>query len=223
MPTIDPICVVSSTRGLDASTALEFVRALRIATDVGHLSTIVSIYQAGESLYQHFDKVCVLYEGRMAYFGRADQARQYFLDLGFEPAHRQTTADFLVAGLLLLYFRCLFHSLARCLLATDPSAQIVRDDFKGRVPRTPAEFAAAFLASGAAIQNRADMDSYRNDFVGKPERVLAYQQSVTAEHATTTRKGSAYTISIPMQARAVMLRRLQIVRGNITTELVILM
>jgi hypothetical protein len=39
----------------------------------------------------------------MAYFGRADLARQYFLDLGFEPAHRQTTADFLVAGLLLLY------------------------------------------------------------------------------------------------------------------------
>lgn len=90
----------SSTRGLDASTALEFVRALRIATDVARLSTIVSIYQAGESLYQHFDKVCVIYEGRMAYFGRADQARQYFIDLGYEPANRQTTADFLVAGLL---------------------------------------------------------------------------------------------------------------------------
>ena len=65
-------------------------------------STIVSIYQAGESLYQHFDKVCVLYEGRMTYFGRADQARQYFIDLGFEPHHRQTTADFLVAGMFLL-------------------------------------------------------------------------------------------------------------------------
>lgn len=106
---------------------------------------------------------------------------------------------------------------------TNPSSQIIRDDFKGRVPRTAGEFAAAFLASGAAIENRADMDSYRNDFVGKPDRVLAYQQSVTAEHATTARKGSAYTISIPMQARAVMLRRLQILRGNLTTELVILM
>lgn len=95
------ISLFSSTRGLDASTALEFVRALRIATDVSHFSTIVSIYQAGESLYEHFDKVCVLYEGRMAYFGRADQARQYFIDLGYEPAHRQTTADFLVAGVLL--------------------------------------------------------------------------------------------------------------------------
>ena len=97
----------SSTRGLDASTALEFVRAIRIATDVAHVSNIVSIYQAADSLYQHFDKVCVIYEGRMAYFGRADQARQYFIDLGFEPAHRQTTPDFLVAGVLRAFI-CIF-------------------------------------------------------------------------------------------------------------------
>jgi ATP-binding cassette, subfamily G (WHITE), member 2, PDR len=106
---------------------------------------------------------------------------------------------------------------------TDPTARIVREDFKGRVPQTPAEFASAFLASGAAIANRADMDSYRAEFVGKPERALAYRQSVSAEHATTARKGSSFTISIPMQTRAVMLRRLQILRGNLTTELIIVM
>ena len=58
----------------------------------------MSIYQAGEPLYEHFDKVCVVYGGHMAYFGRADKARQYFIDLGFQPFERQTTADFLVAG-----------------------------------------------------------------------------------------------------------------------------
>ena len=72
----------SSTRGLDSSTALEFVRALRIATDTFKLTSILCLYQAGESLYQHFDKVCVLYEGRMAYYGPADEARQYFIDMG---------------------------------------------------------------------------------------------------------------------------------------------
>jgi ATP-binding cassette subfamily G (WHITE) protein 2 (SNQ2) len=106
---------------------------------------------------------------------------------------------------------------------TDPTAHIVRDDYKGRVPRTPAEFATAFLASSAAIENRTDMDSYRNEFVGKPERALAYRESVLADHATTARKGSSYTISIPMQTRAVMLRRLQILRGNLATELTIVM
>lgn len=65
----------SSTRGLDSSTALEFVRALRIATDMMRLTTIVSIYQAGEPLYRLFDKVCVIYEGKMAYFGPACAAR----------------------------------------------------------------------------------------------------------------------------------------------------
>ena len=81
-----------------ASTALEFVQALRIATDITRQSTIVAIYQAGESLYNHFDKVCVIYEGKQVYFGPADEARQYFIDMGYEPANRQTTADFLVAG-----------------------------------------------------------------------------------------------------------------------------
>ncbi|KAG6814964.1 hypothetical protein H0H93_011487, partial [Arthromyces matolae] len=87
----------NSTRGLDSSTALEFGRALRIATDIDHQTTIVSIYQAGETLYELFDKVCLLYEGRMVYYGPADKARQYFIDMGYQPANRQTTPDFLVA------------------------------------------------------------------------------------------------------------------------------
>ena len=74
------------------------MQALRIATDIARQSTIVAIYQAGEQLYEHFDKVCVIYEGRQVYMGPANRARQYFIDMGYEPANRQTTADFLVAG-----------------------------------------------------------------------------------------------------------------------------
>ncbi|TEB24254.1 hypothetical protein FA13DRAFT_1714739 [Coprinellus micaceus] len=51
----------------------------------------VMLYQAGESLYQHFDKVCVIYEGRMAYFGPADKAKGYFIEMGFTAQPR--TAD----------------------------------------------------------------------------------------------------------------------------------
>src|SRR5260370_11207022 len=105
---------------------------MRMATNAGLFSTFVSIYQAGESLYQPFEKVCVLYEGRMTYFGRADQARQYFLDLGFEPAHRQTTADFLVAGMLISYAVFCLKKKNYCYLVTDPTARIVHEDFKGR-------------------------------------------------------------------------------------------
>jgi ATP-binding cassette subfamily G (WHITE) protein 2 (SNQ2) len=67
---------------LDASNALEFMQALRIATNTLQLTTIASVYQASDSLYDHFDKVCVIHEGRMAYFGPAGKAKQYFIDIG---------------------------------------------------------------------------------------------------------------------------------------------
>ncbi|KAF8997054.1 pleiotropic drug resistance ABC transporter [Cyathus striatus] len=186
----------NSTRGLDASTALEFVRALRIATDTFRFSTIVSIYQAGESLYQHFDKVCVIYEGRMAYFGAADAARQYFIDLGYEPANRQTTADFLVA-------------------VTDPNGRIVRSGMEGRVPRSAGEFAKTFLESELGEANRRDVESYLEECVGKPERRVLYEESAYGEFAKHSNKRSPYLLSIPQQAAAVMKRRVQILNGNL--------
>jgi ATP-binding cassette, subfamily G (WHITE), member 2, SNQ2 len=47
-------CWDNSTRGLDASTALEYCRSLRVLTDIAKVSTIVTMYQASENLYQVF-------------------------------------------------------------------------------------------------------------------------------------------------------------------------
>lgn len=190
-------CITSwdnSTRGLDSSTALEFVRALRIATDTFRLSSILCLYQAGESLYRHFDKVCVIYEGRMAYYGPANQARQYFIDMGYEPANRQTTAEFLVS-------------------VTNPNGRISPAGVTS-IPRTAVEFADYFKKSEQGRANRADTDSYYSEFVGKPKRASAYIESAQGEHANGFKKESPYLITIPMQARAVMLRRLQILMGD---------
>jgi ATP-binding cassette, subfamily G (WHITE), member 2, SNQ2 len=189
----------SSTRGLDSSTALEFARALRIATDISGLSTIVSIYQASESLYQCFDKVCVIYEGKMAYYGPADQARQYFIKMGYQPANRQTTADFLVA-------------------VTDPFGRMERSNMQS-IPRTATDFANYFQKSPLAQLNRDDMDSYRREFVGQPKRAKDYVESVKAEHSRHTRQKSPYMISIPMQVRAVVVRRVQVIYGNMTAQI----
>jgi len=45
-------CWDNSTRGLDASTALEYCRSLRVLTNLAKVSTIVTIYQAGEGLFE---------------------------------------------------------------------------------------------------------------------------------------------------------------------------
>ncbi|KAJ3748437.1 pleiotropic drug resistance ABC transporter [Lentinula detonsa] len=186
----------NSTRGLDSSTALEFGRALRIATDIDRLTTIVSIYQAGETLYNLFDKVCVIYEGRMAYFGPVNEARQYFIDLGYEPANRQTTPDFLVS-------------------VTDPLGRIPRQVVANR-PRTADEFSARFKESSLGEHNREDMATYKELAVlgEKSEKAHAYRSSAALEKAKHTRNQSPYLISLPMQARAVMQRRVQILVGS---------
>ncbi|ELU37955.1 ABC transporter [Rhizoctonia solani AG-1 IA] len=186
----------SSTRGLDSSTALEFVRALRIATDVGNTTTIVTIYQAAESLYRLFDKVCVIYEGKQIYFGPADSARQYFMDMGWEPANRQTTADFLVA-------------------VTDPLARTPRSGWKDRVPRTAEEFATRWIESTEGRASREEAHEYMRapqDHLDKHHQ--NYKVSARAERADHMSRKSAYTVSIAMQVRAIILRRLQIIRGD---------
>ena len=87
-------CWDNSTRGLDASTALEYVEALRSLTTMAHISTSVALYQAGESLYDLFDKVILIDEGKCLYYGPSDKAAAYFEDLGFTRPARWTTADF---------------------------------------------------------------------------------------------------------------------------------
>lgn len=162
---------------------------------------MVSIYQAGESLYEVFDKVCLIYDGKMVYYGPANLAREYFINMGYEPANRQTTADFLVA-------------------VTDPNGRIVRKGFEKTAPRTAEEFAAHYRNSYVAQLNHEDMESYRREFVQPPERTSAFIAGAKAEHATTMSNKSSYVISIPMQVRAVISRRISILKGNMGAEII---
>ncbi|KAJ7856447.1 pleiotropic drug resistance ABC transporter [Mycena olivaceomarginata] len=183
----------NSTRGLDASTALEFGRALRIATDFARLTTIVA----------------VISEGRMVYFGPADQAREYFMGLGYVPqAERQTTPDFIVS-------------------VTDAAGRIVRPGLtpaeEQARPRTSAELAQRFLESPIMARNVDDINAYKMECApGSSEKIEKYKRSAEAEHAKGARRSSPYTESIPMQARAVMLRRVQILMGSMGPTVVLI-
>ncbi|KAJ7715520.1 hypothetical protein B0H16DRAFT_1741855 [Mycena metata] len=193
----------NSTRGLDASTALEFERALRIATDVSRLMTIVSIYQASETLYALFDKVCVLSEGRMVYFGPTDQAREYFLSL-VSPYVPPSWVHGVVG--------CHFSQV------TDPPGRVVRPGLTPAEdqarPRSSAELAEHLLVSSLMEANVEDINTFNEECAtGHEERVEKDKRSAHAEHAKGTRRASPYTVSLFMQARAVMLRRVQIIMG----------
>ncbi|KDN40294.1 hypothetical protein RSAG8_08204, partial [Rhizoctonia solani AG-8 WAC10335] len=145
-------CVLSwdnSTRGLDASTALDYAKSLRIMTDIFNLTTFVSLYQAGEGIYDQFDKVLLIDEGRQVYFGPAKEARDYMLSLGFRNLPRQTTADYLTG-------------------CTDPNERALADGrSQADVPSTPDQLSQAFQQSKywsqMIAERQAIQDEWRRD------------------------------------------------------------
>lgn len=60
-----------------------------------HKTTLASFYQASENIYQQFDRVLLLDKGRCIYFGKTNEAKGYFEELGFECENRKSTPDFL--------------------------------------------------------------------------------------------------------------------------------
>jgi ATP-binding cassette, subfamily G (WHITE), member 2, PDR len=92
-----------------------------------------------------FDKAIVLYEGRQIYFGRTEDAKKYFMDMGFVCPGRQTAPDFLTS-------------------LTSPEERIIRLGFENRVPRTPDEFAAIWKSSSAHAQLMKDINDYESRF-----------------------------------------------------------
>ncbi|KAH6871809.1 ABC-2 type transporter-domain-containing protein [Thelonectria olida] len=89
------MCWENPTLGLDAATASELIRALRVLTSLYESVSLVSLYQASDTLYHCFDKVLLLADGHELYFGPADGAANYFKNLGFTHNSGQSIADFL--------------------------------------------------------------------------------------------------------------------------------
>ena len=196
----------NSSRGLDSSTALEFVTALRISTNISQCTTIASIYQAGENITQLFDKIVVLNQGRMVYFGPLAYAVDYFRSVGFEPLDRQTTADFLVA-------------------CTDYQGQNINPFFRGPVPRLPDEQAQAFRESPVGRANHAEVENYIAVVMSRQTKQNAnrYVDLARDERAKHTRKNSKYLLSWPMQVRLALKRRMQVAWGDMGTHITVVL
>ncbi|KAG6001354.1 hypothetical protein E4U21_004430 [Claviceps maximensis] len=150
----------NSSKGLDASTALEYVRSIRTMTNMADVSTAVSLYQAGESLYDLVDKVLLIDQGKCLYFGPSDKAKQYFEHLGFDCRERWTTPDFLTS-------------------VTDEHERNVRAGWEDRIPRSAQDFADRYKASDVYAQTLADMDDFESSLRQRVEERRRHQSDKT--------------------------------------------
>lgn len=180
-------CWDNSTRGLDASTALEYVSSLRSLTNMAHICTSVALYQAGESLFERFDKVLLIHEGQCCYFGPADDAARYFKDLGFVQPPRWTTADFLTS-------------------VTDPHERQIRQGFEHRVPHSANQFGEAFKNSDIHARNLQEIA----EFEAELERMQAERE--TAITKASERKN--YMIPFHAQVLACTKRQFLVMIGD---------
>lgn len=193
-------CWDNSTRGLDSANAVEFCKTLRTSSDINGTTACVAIYQAPQSAYDIFDKVVVLYEGRQIYFGRTTDAKQYFVDMGFECPDRQTDADFLTS-------------------MTSALERVVRPGFENKVPRSPDDFAARWKASPERAQLLAQIEAYDGRFPVGGESFEAFKQSRRVQQAKHQRLKSPYTLSYIQQINLCLWRGFQRLKGDPTMTL----
>ena len=190
------VCWDNSTRGLDASTALDYANSLRIMTDVSDRTTLVTLYQAGEQIYELMDKVMVIDEGRMVFQGPASEAKQYFIDLGLHCPDRENTADFLTS-------------------VTDSAQRIYREGFEAKAPKTAEEFERAFKASSAYQKVLADIEDYEKHLYNSDHiDAREFKQSVKEQQSKRVSTKSSYTVSFWRQILACTQREFWLVWGD---------
>lgn len=158
-------CWDNSTRGLDASTALEYVQSLRSLTNTANVSTLVALYQASENLFNLFDKVILIEDGKCAFFGRTEDAKAYFENLGFECPPRWTTPDFLTS-------------------VSDPNARRVRPGWEDRIPRTADGFQATYRQSDIFKATLADIESLEDEIEAQKHEIEAARSKATKKNYT---------------------------------------
>ncbi|KAG9905861.1 putative ABC transporter, partial [Aureobasidium melanogenum] len=198
-------CFDNPSRGLDSSSALAFCRLLKDMSRRTGMANIVTMYQTSQSIYdQCFDRVLVLYKGRMIFSGRAAAARQYFIDLGYHCEPRQTTPDFLTA-------------------VTSVTERTVRSDHVGPVPSTPDEFAQAFRESAFYTELQQDIAAYRSDHASNASYVNDFKAEVQRVRSSGVSKTAAEPHSLPQQIVTAIKRHYQLTWGDRNTLYTLLM
>ncbi|KAK4629104.1 ABC multidrug transporter H [Fulvia fulva] len=189
-------CWDNSTRGLDASTALEYTKCIRALTDILGLSSIVTLYQAGNGIYDLFDKVLVLDEGKQIFYGPMPQAKPFMEELGFMYTDGANVADFLTG-------------------VTVPTERRVKPGMEHRAPRTAEDIRAYYEKTNVKYLMESEY-SYPDSDEAK-QYTEAFKESVTHERNPSLPKKSPLTVSFYTQVSAAVIRQYQLLWGDKAT------
>ncbi|KAJ1323300.1 AtrB [Microdochium nivale] len=186
-------CWDNSTRGLDASTALEYTKTVRAMTDVLGLASIVTLYQAGNGIFDLFDKVLVLDKGKQFYYGPAKEAKSYMETLGFICREGANVADFLTG-------------------VTVSTERMVDPAFEHTFPRNVEAAQHTYEASEVHAQMRLEYNYPTTD--ATRERTRLFEEAVAQEKHPKLSATSPWTVDFFTQVRTCITRQYQIIWGD---------
>lgn len=192
-------CWDNSTRGLDASTALEYVRCMRSMTDVLGLSSIVTLYQAGNGIYDLFDKVLVLDEGKQTFYGPMHQAKPFMEEMGFLYTDGANIADYLTS-------------------VTVPTERQVRPDMENRFPRNANELRSHYEKT--QLKRTMALEYNYPNSPQAAEATKEFKEAVHLEKHPGLPAGSPLTVSFYTQVKSAIIRQYQLLWSDKATFLI---
>ena len=183
----------NSTRGLDASTALDWTKAMRAMTDILGLTTIASLYQAGNGIYEQFDKILILDNGKQIFYGPRDEAVSYMEDLGFLCDPAANKSDFLTS-------------------VSAPSVRAIAPGFENRFPRSTEELLIAYNNSLIKQRMVAELE-YPNSPEARQNTADFKEQEAQDKHKNLP-KTAAESAGYIYQVQTATIRQLQVLWGD---------
>ncbi|GBM66812.1 ABC transporter G family member 14 [Araneus ventricosus] len=94
MPSL--LLVDEPTTGLDSHNALNVIRVLKDYAVNNHTTVVVTVHQPSSMMIQMFDKLLLMAEGKVAYFGNRADVIDKFAELGMIIEPHYNPADFIV-------------------------------------------------------------------------------------------------------------------------------
>ncbi|KAI6762380.1 hypothetical protein HG530_008360 [Fusarium avenaceum] len=190
-------CWDNSTRGLDASTALEWIKAIRVMTDILGLTTIVTLYQAGNGIYEHFDKVLVLDEGKQIFYGPQRDAVPFMEDLGFLRDGGSNRGDFLTG-------------------ITVPQERVIAPGYEEIFPRTADAVRDAYQRSAIYPKMLEEARAYPKTPEAADNTAIFKEMVAREKHKGVSAK-SPVTADFYTQVKTATIRQYQIMWGDKAT------
>ncbi|EEY62238.1 ATP-binding Cassette (ABC) Superfamily [Phytophthora infestans T30-4] len=160
--------------GLDAATTYDIVNSVRSLTRHLKANIVVSLLQPPPEVFNLFDDVLIMNDGRIMYHGPREQVQEYFENLGFHCPPRKDVADFLLD------------------LGTEKQHAYVKGDFtESKVPLESVEFAERFRQSGIFQNSLTYMrirSNHQSDVFDPIKDPCVFRQSLLQDLVTVFRR-----------------------------------